>query len=120
MKLGPALVMTPDLEKALGFYRDALGLRLKQRFDSQLVFELGAGRLHIFRCEAQAPPARHGADAASVICFEVQNLPDKMRELRDKGVTFIHDHPTRNEDARLSYAAFNAPGGNVHELIQLD
>lgn len=120
MKLGPALVLTPDLEEALSFYRDALGLELKDQFDSQLVFELGAGRLHVFRCEAPAPPSRHGADASSVICFEVQDLTDKIRELRDKGVIFIHDHPARNDDARLSYAAFEAPGGNVHELVQLD
>lgn len=120
MNLGPALVMTPDLAEALSFYRDTLGLKLKDQFDSQLVFELGAGRLHVFRCEAPAPPTRHGVNASSVICFEVQDLPDKIGELRAKGVTFIHDPPARNEDARLSYAAFKAPGGNVHELVQLD
>lgn len=105
MKLGPALVMTPDLEEALGFYRDALGLKLRDRFADQLVFELGNGRLHVFRCEAPAGPRRRGADASSVLCFEVQDLTEKIRELRDKGVTFLHDRPVRSEDARLSYPA---------------
>lgn len=44
MKLGPALVMTPDLDVALAFYRDVLGLSLSERFETQLVSSSAGGR----------------------------------------------------------------------------
>ncbi|WP_333586843.1 VOC family protein [Phenylobacterium sp.] len=118
MKLGPVIVMTPDLEAAAEFYRDALGLRLAHRTPDQLIFELGGAALHIFRCEHAAGAEGHGRDAASVITFEVQSLSIEMERLRTHGVTFIHEKPARNEAARLNYMAFVAPGGNVHELVE--
>lgn len=118
MKLGPVLVMTPDLEAALGFYRDVLGLSLSQRFEHQLVFDLGGRGLHVFACARPAPEAEHGADAASVISFEVEAIEPAMAALRAKGVEFLHAHPAWNVQAGLAYAAFRAPGGIVHELVE--
>lgn len=118
LKLGPVLVMTPEFDLALEFYRDALGLRLVQRAENQLIFEVGGASLHVFRCERAAGAGRHGVSASSVICFEVPSIDRAMFDLRERGVTFIHDRPTRNDVAGLSYAAFEAPGGNVHELVE--
>ena len=47
LKLGPALVMTPDLDAALTFYRDVMGLSLSARFETQLVFDLGGRSMHV-------------------------------------------------------------------------
>lgn len=118
MKLGPALVMTPDLEAALAFYRDVLGLALGERFENQLVFDLGGRALHVFACARPAPQAEHGADGASVISFEVEAIGPAMAELSAKGVDFLHGQPAWNADAGLAYAAFRAPGGIVHELVE--
>ncbi|WP_312166985.1 VOC family protein [Phenylobacterium sp.] len=118
MKLGPALVMTPDLEAALGFYRDMLGLTLAERFENQLVFDLGGQVLHVFGCARPAPEAEHGADGASVISFEVEAIEAAMADLAAKGVEFLHAQPAWNAEAGLAYAAFRAPGGIVHELVE--
>ena len=118
MKLGPALVMTPDLEAALVFYRDGLGLSLSARFENQLVFDLGGRALHVFACARPAPEAEHGADAASVISFEVEAIEPVLAALAARGVTFLHARPAWNADAGLAYAAFRAPGGVVHELVE--
>ncbi len=118
MKLGPALVMTPDLEAALAFYRDVLGLALRERFESQLVFDLGGRALHVFACARPALEAEHGADAASVISFEVEAIEPAMAALAARGVTFLHARPAWNAQAGLAYAAFRAPGGVVHELVE--
>ena len=119
-RLGPALVMTPDLEEALAFYRDVLGLRLDWRTEDQLAFALGDRALHAFRCEGPAGPGEHGRTAGSVISFEVSDLTAAMAALSAEGVRFLHARPSRNDAAGLSYAAFEAPGGNVHELVQRD
>lgn len=118
MKLGPALVMTPDLDAALGFYRDVLGLSLRERFETQLAFDLGGGSLHVFACARAAPAAEHGADGASVISFEVEDIDAAMASLAARGVEFLHARPAWNADAGLAYAAFRAPGGIVHELVE--
>ncbi len=118
MKLGPALVMTPDLEAALSYYRDVLGLALRERFENQLVFDLGGRALHVFACARPAPEAEHGADGASVISFEVEAIEPAMAALAARGVAFLHARPAWNADAGLAYAAFRAPGGVVHELVE--
>jgi len=118
MKLGPLLVMTPDMDAAERFYRDALGLRLAGRFDGHLVFDLGGAPLHVFRCERAAPAGDHGRVGGSVITFEVPSIDQATQTLKAKGVTFLHETPAVNPDARFHYAAFDAPGGNVHELVE--
>ena len=118
MKLGPLLVMTPDIDEALRFYRDVLGLELSEQLSGHLVFDLGAAPLHVFRCERDAPAGEHARDAGSVITFEVIAIERMMSGLTAKGVVFLHASPALNPAAKLRYAAFNAPGGNVHELIE--
>jgi len=120
MKLGPSLVMTPDLGEALTFYREVLGLSLLAQSASQLVFGSGTWALHVFRCEGPAAAQQHGRDASSVISFETESLAETMVALQARGIEFLHASPARNELASLSYAAFRAPGGNVHELVQRD
>lgn len=115
---GPSLVMTPDLEVARRFYRDALGLTLIGEGPGQLVFDLAPTRLVVFACARAAPAHEHATDAGSVITFEVADLNDAMRDLQAKGVRFIHATPGVNDALGLRYAAFHAPGGNVHELVQ--
>ncbi|KQW70655.1 hypothetical protein ASE17_17420 [Phenylobacterium sp. Root77] len=118
MKLGPALVMTPDLDAALAFYRDVLGLALSAQFENQLVFDLGGRSLHVFGCARPAPEAEHGADGGSVLSFEVEAIEPAMAELTAKGVEFLHAQPAWNAQVGLAYAAFRAPGGIVHELLE--
>ena len=112
--------MTPDLDAALAFYRDVLGLALQWQAPDQLAFELGDRALHVFRCEAPAGPGEHGRTASSAISFEVSDLAAAMAALSAKGVRFLHARPSRNDAAGLFYAAFEAPGDNVHELVQRD
>lgn len=118
MKLGPALVMTPDLDAAREFYGEILGLTLSRSSADQLVFDVGPVTLHVFRCADAGPGLRHGEDAASVITFEVDSLSTEVARLRAHGVTFLHETPGFNAFAGLTYAAFLAPGGNVHELVE--
>ena len=48
----------------------------------------------------------------------VASIEDTMADLRARGVEFLHPTPAANRFGR--YAAFRAPGGNVHEIFQSD
>jgi catechol 2,3-dioxygenase-like lactoylglutathione lyase family enzyme len=119
MKLGMIVVLAPDLDEARSFYRDRLGLRLTDETANQLVFDLAGTEFHVFSCADAAPDAyRHGATAATVCAFEVTSIETEMRRLRAAGVVFLHARPAENAFSGTRYAAFQAPGGNMHELVE--
>ncbi len=118
MKLGAVLVFVPDLEEARDFYARVLGLTLRSCSDTALTLSLGSVDLHVFRTEGKSSTHRHGRDAGTAIAFEVSSLDAEIRRLRDLGVRFLHGQPAVNMALRIRYAAFAAPGGNVHELIE--
>ena len=119
MKLGVVVVLTPDLDEARRFYRDLLGLGLTAESANQLVFDLDGAQLHVFSCVDPAPrDYRHGATAATVCAFEVASIEAEMARMRGAGVVFLHSTPAENILGGMRYAAFQAPGGNVHELIE--
>ena len=116
MKLAMLMLLTPDLDEARRFYGEVLGFRIASGDDRRLSLEHDGAAFEIFRCERAAPPADHGAAAASLFVFGVDDIDTAMAELRAKGVRFIHPLPASNAMGR--YAAFHAPGGNIHELFE--
>jgi catechol 2,3-dioxygenase-like lactoylglutathione lyase family enzyme len=119
MKLGVIVILTPELDEARRFYGDVLGLSLKDEAPNQLILDLGGTELHVFSCSEAAPTGyRHGATAATVCAFEVASIEAEMRRMRAAGVVFLHAEPAQNALTGARYAAFQAPGGNVHEIIE--
>lgn len=116
MKLAMMMVLTPDLAEARRFYGEVLGFRVIAEDDRRLTLEHDGAAFQVFRCEAPAPAARHGASAASVFVFGVADIDAAMAQLTARGVRFIHERPAVSDLGR--YAAFQAPGGNVHEIFQ--
>ena len=112
------MVLTPDLAEAERFYAEALALTLTAKAANQLVFDLAGTEFHVFQCAEPAPEHRHAAVAATVCVFEVPSIDAAMAELRAKGVVFIHQRPAENALTGARYAAFRAPGGNVHEIME--
>ena len=118
LKFGFTMVLTPDLEEAQRFYSDVLGLELKDQTKRQLVYDLGGAEFHVFQCAHSAPAQEHGDSAATVCVFEVPSIDVAMRELKARGVIFLHEKPAENAHCGFRYAAFQAPGGNVHEIME--
>lgn len=112
------MVITPDIGEALAFYRDRLGLTLRAEHAGHLIFALPPGELHVFNGIRPATAHSHGEDAAAVLVFEVDDIEAEMRRLSARGVVLLHKAPAWNPTAALRYAAFEAPGGLVHELAQ--
>ena len=118
MQLGLIMVLTADLEESERFYSDVLGLGLKDKAPNQLVFDLGGTEFHVFKCDDAGPQRRHGVSAGTVCVFEVPSIELAMRRMKADGVVFLHQTPAVNEHCGIRYAAFLAPGGNVHEIME--
>ena len=116
MQLATLMVLTPDLDDAQRFYRDILGFSVISRDDDMLVLDHGGIAFHVFRCEQTAPDRLHGQVAGTIAVFGVSSIEEAMARLRAQGVIFLHEMPATTRFGR--YAAFKAPGGNVHELFE--
>jgi predicted enzyme related to lactoylglutathione lyase len=102
---GISIIWLPvsDIDRAVGFYRDSLGLEVAEH-DGEWA-EVTAGDQKIGLNARETPAGEGGA----VIAFSVDNLDDTVAQLRDKGVEFtgeISEHPW----GRL--APFKDPDGN--------
>jgi catechol 2,3-dioxygenase-like lactoylglutathione lyase family enzyme len=116
MQLTTLMVLTPDLDEARRFYEGALGFSVVSQSADLLVLDHAGVAFHVFRCESPAPSSRHGRDAVTVAVFAVARIEEAMTEMRARGVRFLHAQPAANRFGR--YAAFKAPGGNVHEIFE--
>jgi methylmalonyl-CoA/ethylmalonyl-CoA epimerase len=104
-----------DLERAIGFYRDTLGI--------PFMFQAPPG-MAFFQCgpiSLLLGPAEHAADdhPGSVLYFQVDDIDAVHRALRDKGVAFrdaphlVHRMPGKE----LWLAFFQDPDENPLALM---
>ena len=116
MRLGMIMIFVPDLQEAKRFYCDVLGFELKSERVERLEFHHETIDFIAFKCGEPSVYQEYGRSARSVFVFDVESVEDSMRELKVRGVKFIHEQPAENELCR--YAAFFDPFGNVHELCE--
>ena len=101
-----------DMQRALAFYRDTLGLRVRSEQDVWAELELDGLIIGLNAREGEEP----GPEGGAVIAFRPDgSLEDEMERLQGQGVEFvggITEHPW----GRL--AAFHDPDGNSLELYE--
>jgi catechol 2,3-dioxygenase-like lactoylglutathione lyase family enzyme len=119
-----AIVPVSDLDRAVGFYRDTLGLRLIERNadlpdNPEAIFEAAGGTLIVYRSAAA------GEGRATVAGFMVADLDAAMAAMRERGVAFEdYDFPglqTVNGVATIGpirAAWFRDPDGNILAVEQ--
>lgn len=130
-------ISTPDMERALGFYRDLLGMEVV--FDSSFTGETAEeimalenvdvrivmlgfdnARIELFEFASPAPapgdPNRPVCDnGITHVCLQVTDIDSEYQRLVDAGVTF-HCPPTGVGPSRATYG--RDPDGNVFELLE--
>ncbi len=116
------VLVVGDLDRALAFYCDTMGLPLKHRAARFAQLQTGTTRLGLFTREAMAetlgqeirPPA---ADApAFEIGFKFDDVDEAWRTLTAagaEGVTAPHDRPWGQRTAYI-----RDPDGNLVELVE--
>jgi catechol 2,3-dioxygenase-like lactoylglutathione lyase family enzyme len=76
-----------DLDRAIEFYRDVLGIPLIARFGALSFFDMGGVRLLLE--QGVDPNAEPGN--GSVLYFAVDHIHDVYRELGERGVEFVDE-----------------------------
>lgn len=85
-KVGQIGVPVKDLNRALDFYKEKLGLSLLFNTDSMAFFECNGLRLML-----SLPEKEEFAHSSSVIYFQVTNIKETYERLVDKDVIFIDE-----------------------------
>ncbi|MGI8468334.1 MAG: VOC family protein [Pyrinomonadaceae bacterium] len=116
LRLGKIMIFVSDVAEAKRFYCDVLGFPLKLETENRLEFAHECCDFIAFKCEKNAAIEDYGNAARSVFVFEVDSVEKTMRDLKTKGVKFLHEKPSENEFSR--YAAFADSFGNVHEIFE--
>ncbi len=103
---------TRDMDRAVAFYRDVVGLPLIRRDgDSWAEFDGGPIRFALHGVvDGHAPPP--GGTAV----FEVEDLDAACRTLEARGVRF--DEHIGEVEGRARFASFADPDGNTVQIIE--
>jgi catechol 2,3-dioxygenase-like lactoylglutathione lyase family enzyme len=101
-----------DMEKSVAFYRDRLGLALKQQFPGFAMFDTGVVTLVL--SEDRAKGAGSAAGATEVI-FSVEDVKAGAEALKDQGVEF--SHAPHQVNGPMWAANFLDPDGHMLTLF---
>ncbi|HEX9705207.1 MAG TPA: VOC family protein [Gemmatimonadales bacterium] len=113
-RIGQIAVNAHDLDRAVRFYKDTLGMRFLFQVPGMGFFDLAGIRLMVG--VASAPEFDH---PASVIYYKVDDIQATHRNLTGRGVTFTQQphFVAKLERTDLWLAFFNDSEGNVLALM---
>ncbi len=129
-RLNHVAVVVPDVEDALHFWRDALGLDLDHVEEvpsqkSQVAFlPLGESEIELVRpTSAESGVAKFLADRGAGmhhLCFEVDDIAGMLANLKEKGIRLINETPLQLEGRQVAFVHPKSANGVLVELYQLD
>ena len=114
--IGQILICVTDVDRAVAFYRDTLGLTFLFRVPGQPMafFDCGGVRLYL------GVPERPEFKAAATLYFRVPDIEAAHTELGGRGVAFIEKPHLTHDDGttQLWLAFFRDSEGNLHALME--
>ncbi len=128
-KLNHVAIVVPEIEGALSFWRDALGLDLAHIEDvpsqkSQVAFlPLGDSEVELVKPTTEDSGvakflAERGAGMHH-LCFEVDDIDGMLTDLKAKGVRLINETAMQLEGRKVAFIHPKAANGVLVELYQL-
>lgn len=129
LRIAHLAVVTDDMESALAFWRDALGLELggvhhvAQEGVRVAFLPVGESALEVvFPTEPETGVARFLAKRGPGmhhVCFEVDDLEGLLDELKARGVQLIHEIPqVAPSGRRYAFVHPKSTGGVLVELYE--
>ncbi len=128
IKINHLAIVVADIEGALAFWRDALGLPLGEVSDvpseAVRVAFLEAGEAHI---ELLEPTSSDSGVAKYLdkrgpgmhhICLEVPDIEAALEQLKAKGVELINETPRERDGRKYAFIHPKSAGGVMVELYE--
>jgi catechol 2,3-dioxygenase-like lactoylglutathione lyase family enzyme len=114
---GNVTVYVSDMDRAVRFYSETLGLKLAYRFgDHWAAVEAGKGlTIGLHPASAEVPAGRKGSMAVGLEL--TGSIREAMKALEAKGV---HFQGVVNEGKAGTFASFEDPDGNLLYLAELN
>ena len=112
--IGQIGVPVKDINRAISFYKDVLGLPLLFNTDVMAFFDCNGVRLLL-----SLPEKEQFANASSVIYFSTENITASYEQLKSRGVSFT-DQPhvvAKMGTTETWMVFFNDTEGNTHALM---
>lgn len=128
-KIKHIAVVVPDIDEALSFWRDALGLEVSHVEDvpeqeaAVAFLPTGESAVELVKPTTDTSGltrylARRGAGMHH-ICFEVHDIEATLARLREKGVRLINEEPTIGAGGKkIAFIHPKSTGGVLVELCQ--
>lgn len=127
MKIDHLGIAVRSISDSLGFYSEALGLKVEgsERIEDQGVnvamLPVGEARIELLEPFSEDTPvgrflARRG-EGLHHVCYEVDDLAARIDDLRSRGVRLLDGYPRRGAEGRL--VAFLHPTSANGVLVEL-
>jgi len=116
---GNVTVFVSDMDRAVDFYVNQLGLKLGQRFDNHWA-EIHVGQTLVIGLHPKSDkaPAPGTAGAMSIGLTIDEPIEEAVKRLSAKGVQF-QGPITRDQKGGLAFAGFGDPDGNPLYLCEV-
>jgi len=111
--IGQISIAVSDVDRAVAFYRDQVGLKFLFQFPGMAFFDCGGVRLYLSK------PEKPEFGGTSILYFRVASIETAHAELTGRGVTFV-DAPHRihaDDRHELWMAFFKDPEGHTMALM---
>ena len=92
--IGQISIVVSDVDRAVGFYRDVLGLPYLFGFPGMAFFDCGGVRLYL------AKPEKPELDRTSIIYYRVPDMAKAADTLRARGVKFEQEPRAVHKDEK--------------------
>ncbi len=128
-KINHVAIVVPEIDGALNFWRDALGLELDHVEDvpsqkSQVAFiPLGGSEIELVRpTTTDSGVAKFLAERGAGmhhLCLEVDDIDGMLADLKAKGIRLINETATQLEGRKVAFVHPKSANGVLVELYQL-
>ncbi|HMN59889.1 MAG TPA: methylmalonyl-CoA epimerase [Anaerolinea sp.] len=128
-KINHVAIVVADIDQAVGFWRDALGIRLDHVEDvpsqkAKVAFlPVGDSEVELVQPTTDdSGTAKFLAERGGGmhhLCFEVDDIQAKLDELKAQGVRLINETPLELPGRRMAFVHPKSTGGVLVELYQL-
>jgi len=105
-------IKVTDMKRAIGFYRDILGLKIKNEWSNYVIFDLAGTTTFAIMLGGK----KGRKEGAPNIYLAVENVDEEYEKLKAKGVNFVE--PPKKQYWGGYAALFADPDENLFYLTQ--